>query len=103
MTRREKLEAMLLESPDDSFLRYGIAMEDRSAGNGAAALAGFLDVLSRDPAYVPAYFQAAQLEIDEGRTVEARDLLEQGIAAARKAGDSHAMGEMQNVLQALPG
>ena len=101
MTRREKLEAMLLENPDDSFLRYGIAMEDRSAGNMSAALVGFAEVLRRDPAYVPAYFQAAQLQIDEGRTVEARDLLEQGIAAALKAGDSHAVGEMQNVLQGL--
>ena len=42
-SRKQQLEEMLLENPDDSFLRYGLAMEFVSAGNDADFLAVKID------------------------------------------------------------
>jgi Tfp pilus assembly protein PilF len=103
MTRREKLEALLQDDPDDSFLRYAVAMEHKSEGEPAKALETLQEVLERDPQYVAAYFQAAQLLAEANQTDPARDLLRHGILVAERAGDSHAAGEMQGLLMQLGG
>lgn len=103
MTRREKLEVLLQDDPDDSFLRYAVAMEHKSEGDPTQALVLLQDVLERDPKYVAAYFQAAQLMADGNQVDPARDLLQRGIGVAERAGDSHAAGEMQGLLMQLGG
>jgi Tfp pilus assembly protein PilF len=101
MTRREKLEALLQDDPHDSFLRYAVAMEHKSEGNLPAAVATLREVLARDPKYVAAYFQAAQLLAEEREIEPAQELLRQGITVAERAGDTHAAGEMQGLLTQL--
>ena len=44
---------------------------------------------------------AAQTLVKVNRTDEARTMLESGIAAAQRKGDSHAVGEMQGMLDEL--
>ena len=101
MNRREKIEAMLAEDPSDTFLRYSLAMELRSAGEHDASLAQ-LDELTKDqPPYVPAYFMAAQQLADLDRVDQARGYLRDGIEQARSQGDSHAAAEMIEFLTAL--
>ena len=41
MTRREKIEAMLADEPNDSFLRYSLAMELDKEGRHDESLARF--------------------------------------------------------------
>jgi len=101
MTRREKLEALLVESPDDPFLRYGLALAYASEGNPAEASRRLVALLESDPHYVPAYFQLAQLHVQLGQSDEARPVLTRGIEAARRAGDAHAEGEMRGFLEQL--
>lgn len=100
-SRRERLEEMLAADPDDPFLRYGLAMEQASAGDDEAAARGFADLMRVAPDYVPAYLQAAQVLSRLSRDDDARAACRAGVAAAQKAGNDHAAGELQGFLDLL--
>ncbi len=100
-SRREQIEEMLAESPDDSLLRYMLAMEHISAGDDAGAVTVFGELLRRDPKYVPAYMQAAQAHNRLGQLDEARATFRSGIDMARQQGDHHAADEMSGFLAGL--
>jgi Flp pilus assembly protein TadD len=101
--RMEQIEAMLAEDPADPFLRYGLAMEHVGQGDDEAAVNVLKDLIARTAAdpYVPAFLQAGQALIRLGREPEAAAVLRQGIEAARRAGDLHALGEMQGFLATI--
>jgi thioredoxin-like negative regulator of GroEL len=102
MNRREKLEAMLVQSPDDTFLRYALALAFAAEGDSSAARERLASLLESDPHYVPAYFQLAQLQVAQGDADGAKPVLARGIETARRAGDAHAEGEMRGLLEQLP-
>lgn len=101
MSRREKIEAMLVDEPGDTFLRYSLAMEYRSEGNHDASIAKLRELTTDQPPYVPAFFMAAQQLVDLGRIEDARTFLRDGIDEARRQGDSHAAAEMSELLANL--
>jgi thioredoxin-like negative regulator of GroEL len=101
MSRREKIEAMLVDDPGDTFLRYSLAIELDKEGDNAASLARFAELTRDDPPYVPAFFMAAQQLARLGRLSEARDFLRTGIESARRQGNAHAAGEMSEFLASL--
>jgi predicted Zn-dependent protease len=101
MNRREKLEALLSDSPDDPFLRYALALALAGEGNVVEAQEGLGSLLQSAPDYVPAYFQLAQLQVNDGKADLAKPVLMRGIEMARRAGDSHAEGEMRGFLEQL--
>ena len=100
-TRRELLESFVAQKPDDAFSRYGLAMECLNSGDSAAAEANFRELLQRNADYVPAYLMFAQMLVKESRPEEAREVLDKGIGAARKAGNGHALSEMESLLNEL--
>jgi cytochrome c-type biogenesis protein CcmH/NrfG len=100
-TRKQQIEEMLAEDPNDPFLRYGLAMEHVSLGDDEAAVHCFQDLLAVDPAYVPALMQVSQALIRLGRLAEARSQLNRGVAVARQQGNEHAAEEMQGFLAGL--
>jgi predicted Zn-dependent protease len=99
--RIDQLKAMLAETPDDAELRYFLAMAYVSAGADDSALDCFRRLAAESPGYVPAYVQSGQLLARLGRDEEARSVFRAGIAAASKAGDAHAAGEMETFLDTL--
>ncbi len=101
--RMAQIEAMLADDPDDAFLRYGLAMEYVSAGDDATAARLLTEQIAAtfDNPYVPAFLMAGQTLNRLGRDAEACGVLKQGIDAARKAGDHHAMGEMEGLLSSI--
>ena len=101
MTRREKIEAQLAQNPEDTFLNYAWALVAGSAGETAAAIARLQELLARDPHYVPAWFQLGQFQVQAGQVEPAKQTLVRGIEAARRAGDTHAEGEMRGFLEGL--
>jgi len=101
MSRREKIEAMLLEEPGDTFLRYSLAMELRNAREHDASLEKLDELTHDETPYVPAFFMAAQQLADLARVDEARTYLRSGIDEARRQGDSHAAAEMSEMLSML--
>lgn len=102
-TRREKIEAMLVDQPSDTFLRYSLSMELDKEGEHERSLAGLRGLTKDAPPYVPAFFMAGQQLAKLGRIEEARAILRDGIEAARAAGDAHAAGEMSEFLASLGG
>jgi thioredoxin-like negative regulator of GroEL len=103
MPRREQLESLLADDPDDVFLNYALAMQLIADGNSAAGISRLERVMSLDPNYVPAYFQSAQVLAQQGDTVRSSDLLRKGIDRARAIGDQHAVEEMGGLLAQLGG
>ena len=83
------------------FLQYAVAKACVSEGDVETGLNRFQAVIDRHPDYVPAYFQKGQALAERGRVAEARDILQQGLVAARKTGDRHAESEMTEFLEAL--
>jgi len=99
--RREKIEALLAEDPDDVFLRYSLALEMESAGEWTAALEILEDLGRGNPVYVPALQMAGQFLAARGRVDDARRALREGIEAARAQGNAHAAAEMAELLMSL--
>ena len=52
---------MLVAEPNDTFLRYGLALEFAREGQPDEAVSRLRALVADRPDYVPAYFQAAQL------------------------------------------
>lgn len=101
MSRREKIEAMLVDEPQDTFLRYSLAMELDKESEHEESLELLAELSRDDPPYVPAFFMSGQQLARLQRTDEARAFLRDGIEQARKQGDSHAAGEMSEFLATL--
>jgi tetratricopeptide (TPR) repeat protein len=96
-----KLQAMLEKQPNDPFLLYGIAMEYKKMKESPRAIE-FLDrCIAADPNYCYAYFQRGQVCEMSGDLSGARQSYNDGIAAAKRAGDGHAQSEIEGALSML--
>jgi tetratricopeptide (TPR) repeat protein len=93
------LEEFLAANPDDAFARYGLALECVNAGDSPAAEENFRRLVSTHPEYVPAYYHFGQLLLRMSRGAEAQGTFRQGIEAARKAGNAHALSELEAALE----
>ena len=101
MSRREQLEQMLAESPEDGFLRYALAMELKSAEEYVESLKLFDGLMNEDPPHVPAFFMAGQVLAADDRVDEAQAVLAAGIEQAQIQNDLHAAEEMTGFLASL--
>jgi len=101
--RLEFLQKLTSSGSTDPFAWYGLAMEYRSLERHDEALAAFETLRGRNPEYVAMYLMCGQMLEKMGRVVDARAWLTSGIEAAQKKGDSHAVGELEGALGALPG
>lgn len=95
------LNDILTQNPNDAFARYGLALEYSNQGNTESALAEFGKLLSSNPDYTPGYFMAAQTLAKADRNQEARKMLTDGIASAKRTGNAHAQSEMEAMLADL--
>lgn len=96
-----QLRQMLQSQPDDPFLLYGLAMEYKKAGEAEKAIEQFDHVLRRDPNYCYAYYQRAQVHESLGEVEAAKRTLREGVEAARRSGDAHALSEIEAALSLL--
>lgn len=99
--RLEEIKQIVEQMPNDPFPRYGLAMEYKTSGNLQAADETFRDLAQRHPAYVPQYLMHGQVLVALQRPDEARAALQAGIAAAQRAGNAHALGELRSALDAI--
>jgi predicted Zn-dependent protease len=103
MDRIAALNEILTEHPKDAFARYGLAIEYSKQGDFDRALAEFAILIENNPDYTPGYFMAAQTLVRAERTDDARKMLQNGIASARRTGNLHAQSEMETMLGELGG
>src|ERR1700746_92926 len=101
MNRVAMLTEILSQNPNDAFARYGLALEYSNAGNVNEALAEFGKLLSAHPDYTAGYFMAAQALARADRVDEAKKMLNDGIASAKRTGNAHAKSEMEGLLADL--
>jgi Tfp pilus assembly protein PilF len=101
MDRILMLQKLLQEHPQEALPRYSLAMEYAKRGETTAALAEFDALLEQHPDYSNGFFMAAQALARVGRSTDARDYLERGIASAQRTGNRHAESEMQAMLDEL--
>ena len=101
MDRIAMLSEILAANPADAFARYGLAMEYSKAGDIDRALTEFKTLLEKNPDYTPGYFMAAQTLASADRKEEAKRMLVDGIASARRTGNQHAQSEMTAMLEEL--
>jgi len=101
MDRIATLTEILAQNPEDAFARYGLAMEYSKSGDIERALAEFKMLLEKNPDYTAGYFMAAQTLAGAQRVEEAKRMLVDGIASARRTGNQHAQSEMTAMLEEL--
>jgi len=101
MDRIATFQSFIQRSPADPFPRYGLAMEHRTRGELDTAWGVFAELLDRFPDYVPTYLMAGGTLVALGRRDEAREVYQRGIAVAGKAGDMHALRELESALGEL--
>jgi predicted Zn-dependent protease len=101
MDRLAMLQQILEQNPSDAFARYGLAMEYAKAGQLPQAMTEFQNLLATHPDYTPGYFMAAQTLASASRTEDAKKMLADGIASAKRTGNSHALSEMEALLAEL--
>lgn len=101
MDRIERLKAFLHRHPGDLFSRHALAMEYIKKGEDPAAREMLESVLSIDPAYIGSYYHLGKLYERMGDVPAAVDVFERGITMAARAGDRHAMGELQSALSLI--
>ncbi len=101
MDKIAALKEILALDAKNSFARYGIAMELANRGETEAAIDEFDTLLKGDPDYTAGYFMGAQTLVKAGRTDEAIERLKAGIGCAARSGNSHALSEMQGMLDEL--
>jgi tetratricopeptide (TPR) repeat protein len=100
-TRLESLKSLVAQNPQDSFLRYGLALEYRNGGDLESAMREFQALMEANPDYSATYFHAGQTLERLGRPEEARAVYERGIEVTTRKGDQHARSELQGALDML--
>ena len=98
MDKIAMLTEILAEHPTDAFTRYGLAMAYSAEGKNDDALREYATTIQHNPDYVPAFQMFAQTLLKLGRTDEARQRLNDGLAAAGRTNTAHAASEMQAML-----
>ncbi|MDE3056881.1 MAG: tetratricopeptide repeat protein [Bacteroidota bacterium] len=86
-SRIESLKKILESDPNDSFSRYALALEYDSGGDSQLAVTTLLEVIGRDPKYVPAFHQLGRIYTRHNRTQEAKAIYRRGIEAAVFSGE----------------
>lgn len=90
----EQLEQFAKEDPHDPFNLYALALEYLKV-DAVRAEQLFAQLIAQHASYVPTYYQLGQLYAEQGKIEESLSTFEQGIAAARAAGDQKAVREME--------
>jgi tetratricopeptide (TPR) repeat protein len=100
-SRLDVLKNLVAQNPNDSFARYGLAMEWARSGNLEQAVQEYRGLLAVNPDYAAAYYHGGQALTRLGRIEEARDLYRQGIEATTRTGDQHTRSEIEAALELL--
>jgi len=100
--RLDILKEMLSQDPNNSFARYGLAMEYTKSDQLAQAVSEFESLMSSDETYVAAYYHCGQVLERLGRIDDARATYEKGIEVSTRKGDLHTRAEIEAALNLLP-
>lgn len=95
------LTALAARKPGDAMVRYALGAEYKKRGDAAAALAAYAEAIRIDPDYTAAYVEAGEVHAAEGRPDAARQVWQNGIAAADRKGALRTRKHLERLLAAL--
>jgi len=99
--RLEALKNLLALNPNDLLARYGLAMTYAGRDQFQQAVQEYETLLSLDPDYAVAYFQAGQALEKLGRPEEARQMYLRGVQVTTRLRQWHARDLLQDALDLL--
>ena len=100
-SRLEILIQLVERNPQDSFARYGLAMEYARQEQYEQAMEHFQKLWEVNPDYAAAYYQAGQVLVKAGQVEEARRIFQKGIEVTTRLGNFHAKSELEAALEQL--
>lgn len=98
--RIKLLEEYIREDPSDPFTRYALALE-LAHDEQEKSIALFLSLIKDSPQYVPPYYQAVIILMEQNRIEEAKIVVEQGIKMARNQNNHKAASELKQLQAEL--
>lgn len=98
MTRKEQIQAMLNEQPNDTFLQYALALEIAKSGDIPTAIQHTETLLQQTPDYLGAYYQLGQWYEAVSNFDAAITTYELGITVAKKQNNLKAKNELEQAL-----
>lgn len=96
--RLQHLTQLLESAPNDAFLLFAVAKEHEGLHNEAEALAFYLRLQETEPGYVGLYYHLGKLYEKQQAFDQAVQTYKRGIEISKKAGDRHAMSELNGAL-----
>lgn len=99
--RLHLLQQLLTQTPNDTFALFAIAKEYESVGNQEQALSHYLQLRDIDPDYVGLYYHLGKLYAQTGHPEEALQVFRDGMAVAKKLGDTHSFNELNGARMEL--
>lgn len=101
VNRLAQLEEMLKEDPQDSFLRYAVAVEYAAAGNSSEAISRIESLITDQPDYLGAYYKLGQLYEQNAQHEKALDVYRRGAVVAKAQGNTKTLGELNTAIMLL--
>lgn len=101
INRLEQLQQFLLETPNDPFLHYAMALEYLKLSDDQKALDIFSQLIQTSPNYVGTYYHLGKLLEKLKRYNEALNTYKEGMDTAKKLNDNHSYSELLSAYNAL--
>jgi len=98
--RLEQLLQFYQDDPNDPFNLYCLANEYKN-NDPKIALTYYSKLLKEHPSYLPTYYHAAELYVDNDEIDLAEKVIDEGIELALKQNDTLALRELRNKLDDL--
>lgn len=99
--RLEQLISIFEKGSKDPFIRYAIATEYLKQNNIEKALFYYESLINENPDYVGTYYHLGKLYSQLDRVEDAKQTFLEGMKYAKASGNSHALGELQQIHQSL--
>ncbi len=100
-TRLKQLQALLEEDPGSSFIQFAIAKEYEKHAQWPEARMAYESLVQQAPDYVGTYYHLGKLYEQLNRPADAFQTYKEGMEAAKRAGDQHALSELAGAKLAL--
>ena len=99
--RIEQIKVFLLDSPNDTFLNYALAIEYLGINKNDLAKEIFEKLISNSPDYSATYYHYGKLLLLENRREDAKLIFEKGVEIANKNKEIHAVAELRSILNEI--
>lgn len=99
--RLEQLFDFLKNVPNDSFLKFAIALEYIKKDNDEKALEYFLNIVQNDPNYIGVYYHLGKLYERIGKNQDAEKIYQSGMQITKQKNELHTYSELQEAYNQL--